>query len=265
VLDTELLFEAREVLISFKRGWRSLRIIPVMDLLGGVVVHARKGMRDEYRPVESVLSNTAQPVEVAKAFRREFKFKELYVADLDAILGKDIATDDIMRISRATPMKIMVDAGINSVETAQRLRDAGASKIIVATETLQDLNTLSLIIDELGSNYIISSLDLKDRRVLSKSIELRTKPPVAIAKMLEESGVSQLIVLELTKVGSESGVDRTMAESIVNSVKVPVIAGGGVRNVSDLVELEEIGVDGVLVATSLHTGSITPHDLRSFE
>jgi phosphoribosylformimino-5-aminoimidazole carboxamide ribotide isomerase len=242
-----------------------LRIIPVIDLLGGVVVHAKKGVRDKYRPVESVLSDTAQPVEVAKALRKEFQFKELYVADLDAILGKEIATDDIVRISRATPMKIMVDAGINCIETAQRLRDAGASKIIVATETLQDLNTLSLIIDELGSNCIISSLDLKDRKVLSKSIELRKKPPVEIAKILEERGVSQLIVLELTKVGSESGVDRTMAESIVRSVKVPVITGGGVRNVNDLIELKEIGVDGVLVATSLHNGSITPHDLRSFE
>lgn len=242
-----------------------MRIIPVMDLLGGVVVHARKGMRDKYRPVKSVLSRTASPVEVARAFYREFRFKELYVADLDAILRKCIGTDEITRISEATPMELMVDAGINSLECAQRLRNAGAAKVIVATETLEDLNTLSRIIDELGGNCVISSLDMKDRKVLCKAIELTRKAPAEIAKMLEDRGVSQLIVLELTKVGSESGADRLLAESIVNSVNIPVITGGGVRNISDLIELEEIGVDGVLLATSLHSGSITPSDLRLFK
>jgi phosphoribosylformimino-5-aminoimidazole carboxamide ribotide isomerase len=255
----------QQIQFTFTGSAYSLRIIPVMDLLGGVVVHARKGVRDKYQPVDSVLSRTAKPVEVAKAFYREFRFKELYIADLDAILQKGIATDNITRISEATPMELMVDAGVNSVDDAKILRDAGASKIIVATETLENLKTLSMIIDELGSDCVISSLDLKDREVLSKSIELSRKSPAKISRILEDIGVSQLIVLELTKVGSESGVDIPLAESIVNSVEIPVITGGGVRNVSDLTELKKIGVDGVLLATSLHTGSITASDLRPFE
>jgi phosphoribosylformimino-5-aminoimidazole carboxamide ribotide isomerase len=161
-------------------------------------------------------------------------------------------------------MKLMVDAGVSSLETAQRLRDAGVSRIIVATETLEDLDTLSLIVDELGSDRVTSSLDMKDGRVLSKSIELTKKAPAEIAGMLEDRGVSEMIVLELTKVGSESGVDKHLAELIVNSIRIPVITGGGVRNVGDLTELEEIGINGVLLATSLHTGSITPNDLSSF-
>lgn len=240
-----------------------MRIIPVMDLLGGVVVHAKRGMRDKYQPVESVLTRTTKPVDVARAFYREFRFKELYIADLDAIMRKDFATNNITRISEETPMELMVDAGINSLEEAQRLRDAGASKIIVATETLEDLDSLSVIVDELGSNCVISSLDMRDRKILSKSMELTKKTPAEIAKMLEDRGVSQLIVLELTRVGSESGVDKSLTESIVNSVQIPVVTGGGIRNVSDLMELKEIGINGVLLATSLHNGSITPSDLRS--
>jgi phosphoribosylformimino-5-aminoimidazole carboxamide ribotide isomerase len=241
-----------------------MRIIPVMDLLGGVVVHARRGMRNEYRPIESVLARTAKPVDVAKAFYRLFMFKELYIADLDAISGKDVATDNIMRISKATPMKLMVDAGVSSLEVARRLRHAGASKIIVATETLESLDMLSLIVNELGSDHVVSSLDLKDGKVISKSIELVSKPPVEVAKMIEDRGVSEMIVLELTKVGSESGVDKHLAELVVNSTRIPIITGGGVRNTSDLAELKEIGIDGVLLATSLHTGSIKPSDLNPY-
>jgi phosphoribosylformimino-5-aminoimidazole carboxamide ribotide isomerase len=235
-----------------------------MDLLGGVVVHAKRGMRDEYRPVESALSPTAKPVDMAKALYGKFGFRELYIADLNAIMRKDIRVNNISMISEATPMEIMIDAGIDNLEDARRLIDKGISKIIVATETLADLDSLSLIIDELGSKRVVSSLDMKDQKVLSKSTQIARKPPTEVAKILEDRGVSQLIVLELTRVGSESGVDKLLAESIVNSIRIPVITGGGVRNLNDLRMLKEIGIDGVLLATSLHNGSITPVDLRSF-
>jgi len=241
-----------------------LRIIPVVDLLGGLVVHARRGERNKYQPIKSVLSPTAEPVEVVKAFYREFKFEELYVADLDAIQGKGITVENIRRISRITPMELMVDAGVNNIEAAQVVKEAGASRIIIGTETLEDLKTLPDIIREMGSSKIISSLDMKQGKVVSKSPDFRTLSPVKAAKTLEEMGASQLIVLELTRVGSESGVDLALVESIVSNVGIPVLTGGGVRNISDLIELDEIGVSGALVATSLHTGSITAHDLRSF-
>jgi phosphoribosylformimino-5-aminoimidazole carboxamide ribotide isomerase len=243
---------------------RRLRIIPVIDILGGVVVHAKKGERGKYQPIKSVLSSSAEPVEVAKAFHREFGFNELYVADLDAILGKGVATDRLREICVGTPMQLMVDAGVNSLQGARKLIEAGVSKIIVATETLDNLTALSLIVVKMGSNRIISSLDLRDQRVVSESPTMRIQSPIEAAEILEGTGVSQLIVLELTRVGSELGADRSLAESIVKSVKIPVITGGGIRHVNDLNELRRIGVAGALVATSLHTGSITPDDLRLF-
>lgn len=241
-----------------------MRIIPVVDLLGGLVVHAKRGERDKYQPIRSILSPSAEPVKVAKALYREFKFTELYVADLDAIQGRSMTLEDVQRISKATPMALMVDAGVDNIGAARAVEEAGASTIIIATETLEDLNVIPEIVREMGNNRIISSLDLKYGRVLSKSPRLRALPPVKAAKTLEELGASQLIVLELTRVGSELGVDRTLVKSIVSNVRIPVLAGGGVRDIRDLAVLNEVGVSGALVATSLHTGSITKPDLSSF-
>lgn len=241
-----------------------MRVIPVMDILGGVVVHARRGERARYEPVKSILSTSADPVEIAKAFHREFGFKELYVADLDAIQGKGITTESLREISRATTMRLMVDSGVSSLQDAKKLKKAGVSEIIIGTETLDDLAALSRIVVKMGSNLIVSSLDLREGRVISKSPTMRMQSPVRAAEILMGIGVSQLIVLELTKVGSESGIDRSLAQSIVKAVMIPVITGGGVRDTNDLSELRRIGIDGVLVATSLHTGSITPEDLRQF-
>jgi phosphoribosylformimino-5-aminoimidazole carboxamide ribotide isomerase len=241
-----------------------LRVIPVIDILGGVVVHAKRGERRRYEPVKSILSTSAEPVDIAKRFYKEFGFRELYVADLDAILGKGIATEPILEIHKATPMRLMVDSGVSSLQDAKRLKEAGASKIIVATETLDNLTALSHIVAKMGSNLIVSSLDLREGKVISKSPTMITQSPVQVAEILVGVGVSQLIVLELTKVGSESGIDRPLAESIVKAVKIPVVTGGGIRDIIDLGELRRIGIDGALVATSLHMGSITPEDLRLF-
>ena len=65
-----------------------MRLIPVMDLLDGRVVQAIKGEREQYKPVKSVLCDTSEPVDVARAFRDQLGLSEIYIADLDAIMGR---------------------------------------------------------------------------------------------------------------------------------------------------------------------------------
>jgi len=64
----------------------ALQILPVLDLLNGIVVRGVGGRRDEYRPVKSVLTDSAKPLDVARAFRDRLELTTLYVADLDGIL-----------------------------------------------------------------------------------------------------------------------------------------------------------------------------------
>jgi phosphoribosylformimino-5-aminoimidazole carboxamide ribotide isomerase len=64
-----------------------LRAIPVIDLMHGQVVRAQMGDRASYRPLESLLSPTSDPVDVVRGLLGVFPFQTLYVADLDAIQG----------------------------------------------------------------------------------------------------------------------------------------------------------------------------------
>src|SRR5205085_9347687 len=66
------------------RGTRPM-LLPVIDLMQGEVVHGIAGRREEYRPIVSILAESTKPLAVARAFREEFGFNELYLADLDAI------------------------------------------------------------------------------------------------------------------------------------------------------------------------------------
>jgi phosphoribosylformimino-5-aminoimidazole carboxamide ribotide isomerase len=75
-------------------------------------------------------------------------------------------------------------------------------------------------------------------------------------------GVSQIIILDLTRVGSGEGVNMSFLTEVLRNITAKVLVGGGVRDVKDLVELKDLGVFGVLVATALHSGKISLESLK---
>jgi phosphoribosylformimino-5-aminoimidazole carboxamide ribotide isomerase len=101
-----------------------MKIIPVLDLLDGIAVHAMRGERNKYQPLESILSHSPDPLELAKAFD-SWGFNELYIADLDAILKDEEDFSVFTRITSETGLSLMVDAGISdrSIQHHHRDRD----------------------------------------------------------------------------------------------------------------------------------------------
>lgn len=238
-----------------------MKIIPVIDILNGVAVHAVRGRRKEYQPLKSIFCDSADPVAVASAFKT-CGFEELYIADLDAIMGKGENFSILERIAEATGLRLMVDAGICDLNQARQLLQRKVSKIIIGTETLPNLDFVKEAIESFGSDKVIVSLDLKEGKVLSASESLQSMSPLEFACKLEGVGVGELIVLDLARVGSGEGVDFALLKEILRSLKIKVLVGGGVRDAADLVKLKELGVQGALIATALHSGKITVNEFR---
>ena len=90
-----------------------MRVIPVIDILNGIAVHAVRGKRSEYKPLVSVLCPSAKPSEIAFAFKK-LGFSRLYIADLDAIMKKSSNLAVIRQIAKSTGLDLMVDAGTTS-------------------------------------------------------------------------------------------------------------------------------------------------------
>ena len=80
-----------------------MEIIPVIDLKGGLVVRARMGQRDQYRPIETPLSPTSHPADVVQGLMSVFPFRTLYVADLDAIERTGDNDAVLVRLKAAFP------------------------------------------------------------------------------------------------------------------------------------------------------------------
>lgn len=238
-----------------------LKVIPVIDVLNGKVVHAVKGIRKEYQPLQSILTKSVQPSEVAKAFRN-LGFSDLYVADLDAIVDCSANFKALKNIADETGLKLMVDAGVTGIERARKLLDSGVSKLIVGTETLQSKNFVADAVRLFGSEHVVVSLDLKGDKILVKLGFDGCTDPICLLQDFKKMGVSQVIVLDLLRVGSGEGVNVEFLKNVIEDVGVDVYVGGGVRDIGDLVELKKLGASGALVASALHTGKITIERLK---
>ncbi|MBI4841522.1 MAG: hisA/hisF family protein, partial [candidate division NC10 bacterium] len=154
-----------------------MRLIPVMDLKDGVVVHAVKGERKRYQPVESVLADTAEPLAVARAFREKLGLQELYIADLDAIQGRGHHQALIARLAQQGKVTLLVDAGVTDVERALELLAIGAGKVIIGAETLASWEALVDIRAAVPTQCLVFSLDMRAGQVLSRGRQLAALYP----------------------------------------------------------------------------------------
>ena len=238
-----------------------MRIIPVIDILNGIAVHAIKGKRSQYRPLKSVLCNSTDPLDVAKCFD-EMGFSELYIADLNSIMKNGSNGSIIKRIFSNTNLKVIIDNGLTDSKKVKQMLSFGASKVIIGTESIFDINDVRKLTEEL-KNQIIISLDLKKNKVLSKDNHL-SEDKISALKQIENFGAREIILLDLNKVGSQEGLDFDYIKTAFNISNSKILVGGGVRNLDDIKKVYEIGLDGVLIATGLHLGKIKYRDIRKF-
>ncbi|HUG89533.1 MAG TPA: HisA/HisF-related TIM barrel protein [Planctomycetaceae bacterium] len=235
-----------------------MRIVPVLDLLDGLVVRGVAGRRDEYRPVASILTGTPTPHAVARAFRERLGLDTLYVADLDAILH-DRPNVLLYRELIGDGFELLVDAGVRDAERIRAVLDAGAAAAVVGLETLPDAALLEQAIADHGAERIIFSLDLASGRPLGATSAWRTDDAFEIAADAFARGVRRMIVLDLAAVGVGAGVPtiplcRRLRDAFP---ELRLITGGGIRGPADLEELAPLGLEGVLVASALHDGRLT--------
>lgn len=236
-----------------------VQLIPVIDLMRGEVVRGIAGNRKEYQSNQSCLLHGSAPLETAAAFRTHFGIEHIYLADLDAIEGRAKPSPVINMLVDAGH-QLVVDCGVTSAVDAQDLLKIGVSKIVVPLESISSLQSVSEIIQVLGPHRTIFSLDLKDGVPLGKvaaNMSLET-----IIRNVVDFGIETMIVLDLAGVGTSSGVKTIpLCRSIQTSHRsLKIWSGGGIRSMADVAALAANGVEGVLVASALHDGRITPDD-----
>ena len=220
----------------------------MIDLMGGLVVHARHGDRAHYRPIQSKLCGSARIEDVVPALLGLHGFRRLYIADIDALLGRARQWPAIDAVRRIAPaLSLWIDAGIRDDRDLAAIAERGTP--VLASETLTAQAAERLLAACPGA---VLSVDYRGERFVGE--------PALLERLVRWP--SDVIAMDLARVGSGRGPDLTHIASLRRlAPRSRLYAAGGVRNALDLQRCREAGAAGVLVASALHDGRIRRSDL----
>jgi phosphoribosylformimino-5-aminoimidazole carboxamide ribotide isomerase len=248
-----------------------MQIIPVLDLAGGIAVHAQAGERIRYGPLASDLvpDQPGDAVALLRAFHSMLGVHQCYVADLDAIQGGALQRTLLRQLAEfhtGFAGALLVDAGTNHPGGALEVLSCGASEVVIGLETLEAFADLANIVQVVGPTRLVFSLDLKlGVPILHPAMHDATgagPDAMSLAAQAIATGVTTLLLLDLGRIGTGCGVDLGLLEGLRRQFPaIRLLAGGGVLTRVDLERMRDAGCDGALIASAIHSGRVTASDL----
>ena len=230
-----------------------MEIIPVIDLLDGIVVHAKRGDRHRYQAIESCLSNSSEPDSIIDGYFTLFPFKNIYIADLNAIQGNSHHLNYLETLVTRFPECIFwVDAGLTLIKEITELQQTNNIRLIIGTEN----DPSKEIFKSLHKNKTdwVLSLDF-----LSPNTEVNSSIMVSDIYWPKD-----IITMMLYRVGTENGIDEKQLQQLKPFLsKHQIYVAGGIANKIELIRLKEQGIHGALIATALHNGALSKQELQS--
>ena len=239
-----------------------IRLIPCLDVKDGRVV---KGVNFVN------LTDAGDPVEAAKAYDKAGA-DELCFLDISASQEKRaIIYDLIKRTAEHCFIPLTVGGGVTNVNDVKKLLLAGADKVSFNSAAVKNPEIISQASNKFGNQCIVVAIDAKN--VGEGTWEIFTHGgsratginALDFAKEMETRGAGEILLTSMDKDGTKSGYSLALTKTISQSVKIPVIASGGVGNLQHLVDGVIKGqASAVLAASIFHFGEYTIEEAKNF-
>ncbi len=229
-------------------------LIPAIDLKEGKCVRLRQGRMED----DTVFSD--DPVAVAEKWVTAGA-RRLHLVDLDgAFAGKPVNAEIIHEIAEAFPdVPIQIGGGIRDEETIASYLDAGVRFVIIGSKAV----TTPHFVEEMAAEFpthIIVGLDAKDGKVATEGwSKLSRHDVIDLAQRFESDGVEAIIYTDISRDGMMSGVNVEATAKLASSIKIPVIASGGITNMDDIHALGKVadsGIMGAITGRAIYEGTL---------
>jgi len=221
-----------------------------VDIRGGRCVRLYQGNYDE----ETVFSE--DPVEVALKWQ-SLGAPRLHIVDLDgAARGELFNLDIIEKLAVGILVPIQMGGGIRQLETIEQLLKVGIERIILGTASVEDPKLVEEACRKF-SECIIVGIDTREGWVATRGWQQETRlGTIEFAKSMEQLGVRRFIYTDINRDGTLTEPNFTAFAELVNEIRLPVIAAGGISSLNHLRMLKQLGAEGAIVGKALYTGDI---------
>ena len=228
-----------------------MRVIPAIDLRGGLCVRLRQGDYDQ----ETVFGD--DPASMAARWEAEGATL-IHLVDLDgAKSGQPVNVEAVRRILERVGVPCQLGGGIRDAATIDRWLSAGLDRVIVGTQALRDPDWFR----SMAENYpgrIVLGLDAREGKVATQGwLETSSVDATTLADQFEGLPLAGIIYTDIARDGTLEGPNLDATRALAERVKTPVIASGGVGCLADLQRLARLPIAGCIVGRALYEGTFS--------
>lgn len=230
--------------------WAVIEIIPAIDIRHGKCVRLYQGNFDQ----ETVFSD--DPVEVALQWQ-SLGVPRLHIVDLDgAISGEVYNRDIIIEIASAVLVPTQLGGGIRQLETIEQMLKAGIERVILGTAAVENPELIKQACQRFRESIIVG-IDARDGYISIHGWRQDTElKAIELAQSMIKLGVRRFIYTDINRDGTLTEPNFAATAELINAVRTPVIASGGISSLNHLKMLRALGVEGAIIGKALYTGDI---------
>jgi len=238
------------------------RVIPCLDVDKGRVVKGVNFIN---------LVDAGDPVEQATYYDSQGA-DELTFLDITASNeNRDILYDMVQKTAEVCFMPLTVGGGVRHIEDIRKLLLAGADKVSINTEAVQNPAIIKEAAEKFGNQCIVVAIDA--RKVTNGKWEIFTHggrnatglDVLDWSKKVSKLGAGEILLTSMDRDGTKAGFDLELTRIVSDSIPIPVVASGGVGNLDHLVEgIVDGHASAVLAASIFHFGIHTIVEAKEF-
>ena len=230
-----------------------MKIIPAIDLMDGKVVRLKLGKKDDY------IVYSSSPVDMALEFEK-LGADRIHIVDLDAAFGSGNNRKIIREMAEKLRFAQMeIGGGIRTIDDVKEVLCCKAQKVILGTMPIKNPSLFRDIVDEFKDKIIVG-VDVENGFVkISGWVENSKADYISFLEKMQEMGIKEAIVTDITKDGMLSGVDDNFYRNIALKTNLRIIISGGVKDENDIKKaknLEKYGVYGVIIGKAIYEKTI---------
>ncbi len=237
-----------------------IELIPAIDIIDGKCVRLTQGKYDQ----KKVYSD--RPEEIAKQFEA-MGIQRLHLVDLDgAKAGHVVNLDILKKISDQTNLVLDFGGGVKTREDIQKVLEAGASMVTAGSIAVKDPGLVGDWIRDFGSDKIILGADVREGMISihgwqeDTSVEL-----MQFIKDYMDAGIRKVICTDIATDGMLQGPSGELYRVLRKTFpELEIIASGGVSCMADIIDLDGLGMNGVIFGKAFYEGRIQKNEIIEY-
>ncbi|MCB9963710.1 MAG: 1-(5-phosphoribosyl)-5-[(5-phosphoribosylamino)methylideneamino]imidazole-4-carboxamide isomerase [Rhodospirillales bacterium] len=224
-------------------------IYPAIDLKDGQCVRLYQGDMND-----ATLYNP-DPAAQAQTFARD-GFSHLHIVDLNgAIDGAPVNRTAVEMILQSVDLPVQLGGGIRTLQHIEDWLEAGVNRVILGTLAVKNPDLVREACARFPGRIVLGLDARKEKIAVEGWIEDSETTIFDMAQRFEDAGAAAIIYTDITRDGTEEGVNLKLTQKLAESIDIPVIASGGIgsmAHVQAVRRLQDYGVSGLIIGRALY-------------